>query len=194
VKLNTEIRQKQIIESSMEIIHLGGIQNLTIKEISKQIGISEQAIYRHFKNKLAILLAIIEYFNENLKKSFHSPNKAVSPLEKIRDLTTAHLEYLQERPSTTAIIFAEEIFQNESVLAEEVNRSLNKRIEQMTELLQLALERDEIKKTIDPGNMALVFLGSLRLLVSKWRMSEFSFNLVDNGKKVISDLVELIKI
>ena len=194
MKLNTEIRQKQIIESSMEIIRLGGIQTLTIKEISRKIGISEQAIYRHFKNKLAILLAIIEYFNENLQQSFQSKDKSISSLEKIQDLTTAHLEYLQDRPSTAAIIFAEEIFQNESVLAEEVNRSLNKRIEQMTILLRFARDENEVKKSIDPENMAIVFLGSLRLLVNTWRMSDFSFDLVDRGKKVISDLVELIKV
>ncbi len=43
-KLDRETRRKPIIEISLEIIKRGGIQKLTIKEISKQIGISEQAI------------------------------------------------------------------------------------------------------------------------------------------------------
>ena len=193
VKLNTEIRQKQIIESSMEIIQRRGIQNLTIKEISKKIGISEQAIYRHFENKLAILLSLIEYFNENLKNSFNHDDLGESSLKKIQLLTTAHMEYLQNNPSTAAIIFSEEIFRNESVLVAQVNRALQKRLDQMAKLFRSAVENKEIKASVDPENMALIFLGSLRLLVKEWQMSDFSFNLVERGKKVIAELIELIK-
>jgi AcrR family transcriptional regulator len=194
VKLNTEIRQKQIIESSMEIIQQRGIQNLTIKEISKKIGISEQAIYRHFKNKLAILLALIEYFNENLKNSFNHNTNEIPPLKKIQQLTKAHMDYLQSNPSTAAIIFSEEIFRNESVLVELVNQSLQKRLGQMSRLIALAIENSEVKSSVVPENMALVFLGSLRLLVKEWQMSDFSFDLVERGEKVITELIDLIKV
>ncbi len=45
------VRQKQIIQESIQLIADKGIQGLTIKNISKSIGISEPAIYRHFDNK-----------------------------------------------------------------------------------------------------------------------------------------------
>lgn len=45
------VRQKQIIQQSIQLIADKGIQGLTIKNISKSIGISEPAIYRHFDNK-----------------------------------------------------------------------------------------------------------------------------------------------
>ncbi len=178
----------------MEIIQQRGIQNLTIKEISKKIGISEQAIYRHFKNKLAILLALIEYFNENLKNSFNHNTNGIPPLKKIKELTTAHMEYLQNNPSTAAIIFSEEIFRNEIVLVDLVNQSLQKRLGQMSKLFVSAIENNEVKSSVVPENMALVFLGSLRLLVKEWQMSDFSFDLVERGEKVIAELIELIKI
>ncbi|MCD4664213.1 MAG: TetR/AcrR family transcriptional regulator, partial [Bacteroidales bacterium] len=41
-------RQQQIIEESIKIIDEKGIQGLTIKNLSKAIGISEPGIYRHF--------------------------------------------------------------------------------------------------------------------------------------------------
>ncbi|MCK5774772.1 MAG: TetR/AcrR family transcriptional regulator, partial [Bacteroidales bacterium] len=42
-------RQRQIINESIQIIHIKGIQGLTIKNISLAIEVSEAAIYRHFK-------------------------------------------------------------------------------------------------------------------------------------------------
>ena len=53
-------RQKEIIEVSLNLIAGKGIQGLTIKNISKEIGISEPAIYRHYENKIQILIALLE--------------------------------------------------------------------------------------------------------------------------------------
>ena len=39
------------------------------------------------------------------------------------------MESLAQHPATTAVIYAEKIFQNESSLAEEARESLNKRID-----------------------------------------------------------------
>ncbi|MBT4968054.1 MAG: TetR/AcrR family transcriptional regulator [Bacteroidetes bacterium] len=53
-------RQKEIVEVALELITEKGIQGLTIKNLSKKIGISEPAIYRHFDNKIQILISILE--------------------------------------------------------------------------------------------------------------------------------------
>ena len=51
-------RQQEIINVALKLINEKGIQGLTMKNLSKEIGISEPAIYRHFENKIEILLAI----------------------------------------------------------------------------------------------------------------------------------------
>ena len=64
IKVSFTKRQTEIINVSIDIIAERGIQNLTIKNISKSIGISEPAIYRHFDTKMDILLAILSYFKQ----------------------------------------------------------------------------------------------------------------------------------
>jgi AcrR family transcriptional regulator len=49
-------RQKEILDTALDLISQKGIQGLTIKNLSKKIGISEPAIYRHYENKIEILL------------------------------------------------------------------------------------------------------------------------------------------
>jgi len=41
-------RQSEIINTAIKLIGEGGIQALTIKNISSEIGIAESALYRHF--------------------------------------------------------------------------------------------------------------------------------------------------
>ena len=80
-------RQKEIIEASLEIIYRQGIQGLTIKNLSKSIGISEPAIYRHYDSKIDILLAILDHFKSNGEQLFKivsdNSDLAIQKIEKI---------------------------------------------------------------------------------------------------------------
>lgn len=70
--MNTEIteRQQEIINVSLELIAESGIQSLTIKNLAKKIGFAESAIYRHYENKIQILLAILDFFKQNTEHFF----------------------------------------------------------------------------------------------------------------------------
>ncbi len=192
-KLDRETRRKQIVEISLEIIRQGGIQSLTIKEISKQIGISEQAIYRHFENKLDILVSIIHYFNQRLKESFEPKEEDDSAIEQIKHMTLSHMKLFDLHPSIAVVIFGEEIFQNDSTLTKEVANALNKRLDHMTKLIKKGQKNGEINSNYPPSHLAHLFLGSLRLLATRWRLSNFNYSLAKKGQLLINDLINLIK-
>ena len=60
-------RQIEIMEAATNRISKYGIQNLTIKTLAEDIGLSEPALYRHFKSKNEILLCLLEYFKTEMK-------------------------------------------------------------------------------------------------------------------------------
>ena len=192
-RLTTAQRQTQIIEASLEIIKQGGIQKLTVKEIARHIGISEQAIYRHFSSKLEILTSIISYFNSNLKKHLDHDLMSGSATERIKAVTNAHLDYLQSHPAVAAVIFSEEIFQNETSLVQAVKNALLERLNTMASLLRDGQKSGEFKADYDADELAYLFLGSLRLIVVHWRLSGFSFNVKEKGKKMVANLINLLQ-
>ncbi len=63
---NTEVRQKQIINAAREMIVKNGSEHVTIRRIARAVGISEAAIYRHFKSKADILYLLADHIEENL--------------------------------------------------------------------------------------------------------------------------------
>jgi AcrR family transcriptional regulator len=193
MKIDTETRQRQIIQISLEIIKKGGIQKLTMKEIARHVDISEQAIYRHFENKSAILTAIIQYFNEHFEDIFNQIREIESAIGRIRRMIEIHLEYFDRSPATAAVIFSEEIFQNESSLAREVRKLVKKRIDFVTKIIQMGQKAGEIKKTYSAEDLAYIILGTLRFLVMDWRLSSFSFSLKERGKSLSKNLIELLR-
>lgn len=43
-------RQTEIIDKAIQLIDQKGIQGLTIKNLARETGVTEGAIYRHFDN------------------------------------------------------------------------------------------------------------------------------------------------
>ncbi len=192
VKLDTETRRKQILEISLELIKEGGIQNLTMKKISLKIGISEQAIYRHYENKFAILCSIIKYFNEHFDTVFKQISEIIDPVDRITKLFEIHLEYFEANPATAAVIFSEEIFQNDSKLSQEVKKLVDMRIKAATKIISAGQRQGNITNDFPAEDLAFIILGALRFLVTTWRLSDFSFSLKERGDSLKRSIIDLI--
>jgi AcrR family transcriptional regulator len=171
-------RQQQIVEHAIKIIDEKGIQGLTIKNISKAIGISEPAIYRHFESKTDIILAVLttlkdaaDFFSQLMK---HEQGTAA---DKIGFIFQKMVAMFSENPSLVSVIFAEEIFKNEEVLKTAITDVLNKNEETLEFILKMGQDEGNVRSDIDNKVLALMIMGSLRLMVKRWYMGDFSFEL-----------------
>jgi len=187
-------RQKEIIDTSVKLIASGGIQNLTMKNIAEGIGVTEPAVYRHFKSKLDILEALLENFLRagayNLSESEFAG--ATSGLEKLRKNFTAHLEVFSKRPEIAAVIFSEEIFRDEKQLSETLFKFMENNRVNVIGMISKAVTDGEMRGDIPPDMAATMIMGSLRLLVKRWSLSGGVFDLKAEGKRLWDALDRLL--
>ncbi len=170
-------RQYEIMQSSIRLISEGGIQHFTIKALAESLGISEPAIYRHFSSKMDILLSMLT-FTENEGKDFRETVNSESPsLHQIEIMFSRQAKLFTENPALSAIIFSEEIFQNDTRLSEKVLQLMNERQDIIYATLVRIQQVKEIRTDIDPEYLTLMIMGTLRLIISKWRLNKFSFDL-----------------
>ena len=186
-------RQRQIINASIKIIAEQSIQQLTIKNLSKRIGISEPAIYRHFESKIDILLAILDSFKETKNSIINKIAVDNMPaLEKFEAIFTEHLKIFAANPALAAVIFSEEIFQNEKRLSETVFSIMKMNQQTHMDIIESAQKNKEIKDGISSRNLSVMIMGSLRLLVTRWRLSAFAFDLEKEGLELWHSIKGLI--
>ncbi len=185
-------RQTQIIEKSIELIATLGIQGFTIKNLAKAIGISEPAIYRHFDHKTDILITILDNFKEMGEfMTLMSNNSDDTAIEKIEFLFTKMMEIFIEQPAIISVIFSEEIFKNDEILKEkivEIHNMHQLNIEKIVESGQL---NNDIRSDIDKKSLALIFMGSLRLLVKRWDLNNQNFDLNKEGANLLNTFKQL---
>ena len=191
MKTKLSERQKEIINASLELIADSGIQSLTIKNLSKKIGLVESAIYRHYESKTQILIALLDTISEQTK--FGNETEVNNIFEFIEKKLENHFHTFQENPALVSVVFAEDLFQNEPELVEKTRNKVVKSISMMSDLIQKGQQSGEIRTDIDAGIISVMINGGLRMLVKQWKMSGYSFNLNFRGKKLIESYRLMLK-
>ena len=186
-------RQKQIIDISINIISKRGIQELTMKNLSSELGISEPAIYRHFESKQKILIAVLDSFkHQNKLINENVPLEGETAFQHLLRSIEMIMKRINKYPAMSAVIFSEEIFQNESELSEMVMKIMNTTVDFFAELIEKGHKDNSIRCDIEKEELSIIVIGSIRQIVTVWRLSGFSFDLNVSGQKIIKSLEVMI--
>ncbi len=178
-------RKQEIIAASLRVIEKKGFHNLTMKNIAREVGITEPGIYRHFKKKQDILTAILDGFKIDVIKGMErSMDDRREPLDAIVALYGSTLRRFQKNPLLTTAIFSEEVFRDNKKLAGMVLS-----IMEITQgSLQKIIRSGQANGIIDPGQsdeqLSLIIMGAYRILVTKWRLTGLSFDIVAEGERL----------
>jgi len=187
-------RQNQIIQESIQLIADKGIQGLTIKNISKAIGISEPAIYRHFENKNEIILAIISTMKDSTNNELFQIDENNPTIDKIKKMIQGHTHRFINNPSLTAIIFSEEIFNNNSILTKPIRMMMRRNQNKMISMIEKGQAAGDVRVDINAEQVSLMVIGSFRFLVSKWHIMNFDFDLNKEVNEMLGAIEKVIKV
>jgi len=190
--MNSSKRRDEILSTAMEIIFKQGYYKLTIRNMAKQINISEAGIYRHFNNKEEIiseLCNLVFYKNQFWNKNISQ----IDPFELLSKIIMKQLKILGDNPFLSAILFQEEIFSEYPKIKEKFNyhRIRNEKI--ITEIILNGQKSGAISHNLDPAVFAILYMGSIRIIVLKWRYSNFAYHLEEEAKRVIQQLFMFIR-
>lgn len=183
-------RQEEIVNKAVTLIDQRGIQRLTIKNLAKETGITEGAIYRHFENKREILISILSLFRAKIKE-FHESNKlsGKSTFWKISATLTHFRELFESNPAIVSVIFAEEIFQNDNELSGKVAELIQENQDFMLSLIKEGKANGELRSELNDEMIVSNILGTFRLIVKMWKMEGFSVSLQNS----LEELLDYVK-
>lgn len=195
----TTARQREIIEQSIGLIARRGIQELTIRNLAKEIGISDAAIYRHFASKQEILLAVVDVLEQETIGGLETrivagPETAVtSARETLAANFRALFTRLSSAPELSAVIFADEVFLNDEQLATRVRVLMDRMLAAIEHLFARAMEANEVRRDIPPATLATMLVGTVRLIVRRWHLEHYRFNLESEGTDAVDAFLELVE-
>jgi AcrR family transcriptional regulator len=179
----TEIRKQQIIDASREMIVKYGAEHVTIRNIARAVGISEAAIYRHFKSKTHILTCLIKIIEQN---RIHEIQRAIenhsSSLDIVDIIMREHISAIEQRHGISHQVIAEIVSFGNKKLNQKCHEIVERYIDKLAELIELGIKSGELRNDINPQITALLLYGMIDGLVNIWTLSNFSFNLMERYK------------
>src|SRR5690554_5618502 len=152
--MNSKERKEEILEKSLEIIYNEGFGNLTMRNIAEKIGISEAAIYRHFKNKEEVVSRLADIvFNENRFWNIETGDK--DPFTLLEEIMFEQLEILKENPYLTAILFQDGIFGEYPEIKERFSKRREMNEKKIKEIIKKGKQEGLIVPEIDPDTIGI---------------------------------------
>jgi AcrR family transcriptional regulator len=100
------IGTEDILEAALLILREGSLQDLTLANVAKRLGISAPAVYHHFPNKDALLAAAAVLGFKELTKRYERLNRTYKDLHSwIRARGRTYLQFAFEEPALHSLMY-----------------------------------------------------------------------------------------
>lgn len=187
-------RQQEIITAAGKILTASGIHGLTIKNLAKEMKFSESAVYRHFASKEGIIVGMLSYLAENMDQRFkNSISEEVTTEENFKALFVSQLNFFNQHPHFAVAVFSDGLFEESKNINQTVNQIMQIKMKYLLPVVLQAQQEGVFTKSITSEDLLHVVMGSFRLLMYKWRISNFEFDIIRYGNSMIETNLALIK-
>jgi AcrR family transcriptional regulator len=191
MKDNLLHRRDRLIITTIEIIDELGVQGLSTREIAKRQGVSEATIFRHYKSKNELLVAVLNYFSQFDEDIYSTAKlKRLSAKESICYLISATVEYYENYPAITSIMQLFDVLRYEMELSDIIKELLEKRIHIISELIKTAQDGGEMISDIDSRGLAIMISGYFREMCLLWRFQDRKFSLKERTLSMLNSLLD----
>ena len=163
---------------------------MSLRELAKSQGIVEGALYKHFKNKEEILLAVLDYYSRHDSKIMNTIiNSSMTPKEGIMFFIRSFAELFESEPVMACIMDSYETLLGESLVVKRVREIFMLRSGFLTRLIEKGQREGSICSDLPGEDLSDIVLGILRAITLKWRISDYSFPLKVRVESALESLL-----
>ena len=172
---STSERQLQIIEATQNLITSKGMEFVTIDAIAEKVGLTEGAIYKHFRSKREILTLLIDSIEQNLMETLvNSKQVGDSSLDHLGRILVAHLNDVEDRRAVSFIIISEAIAFDGIFMSDRVSLMLNNYLDFIKNVVDEGIKDRSIRPDVDMGAAANTFLGMIQIVATLWSLDAYA--------------------
>lgn len=187
-------RQLEIIEVAGKILIEKGIKGLTTKTVASEMNFSESAIYRHFKSKEEILVALLSLLKQNMHKRLTLEIKSGNTASKnFKAVFTSQFNYFKKNPHFIVAVLSDGLVDESEEIKTIILQLMQNKMQLLAQILEQGKQNNEFTTEISTEDLLPIILGSFRFQMLKWKLSNFQYDITTEGNKTIDNLLSLIQ-
>jgi len=183
-KLETRIRQEQIVQAALGLIASEGVGRLSIARVARRVSVVPSALYRHFPNKDAIVEGALRAVQQRLLENVRAARGEVpGAIDQLRALFGRHLALITDNPGIPRLVFSGEIFAGNKPRRARMLKSVERYLDAVAGIVRDGQRRREIRGDLDAAAVAMLFLGLVQAAGVLSRMGGGEFDITGRAEK-----------
>lgn len=183
-------RKERLLITTIDIINELGIQRLSTREIARRQNISEATLFRHFKNKNALLEAVLDFFCQFDDDIFQTTKlRGLTARDSIWFYISSLSEYYENYPAITSIMQLFDVLRYEITLAPKIEYIMLQRENHLQTLLEDARSSGELSAELDCRHLSVTISGICREVCLKWRMDDRKYSLKEKTMDIMNTML-----
>jgi AcrR family transcriptional regulator len=183
-KLNSEARQEQYAKAALGLIAVEGLKGLSVAAVARRVGLVPSALYRHFRNKNALLDSVIDLIHRRLHANVDKVCKQTSDsLKRLQLLLMAHVRVIRENKGILRVVFSDELHNGYPERKAQVWEMVSGYLKRVADIISQGQKEGQIRKDIDPDNASVMFLGLIQPAAILWNLSGGKFDVTQHAQK-----------
>ncbi|MDM8533460.1 TetR/AcrR family transcriptional regulator [Clostridiaceae bacterium HSG29] len=182
-------RKESIIITTIDLMNEIGMYAVTTKKIAERENVSEAAIFKYFKSKSELQIAVLDFY---AKYDADIVNSIIINKMKTREAILyyfkMHFTYYNNYKNITVISEALYQLRYDKKLVDKADEIINNRFNFINSLITTAQENSKISANYDATILVNLLLGTTNNICLRWRMENYKFSLSEK----IEEAVKLI--
>jgi TetR/AcrR family transcriptional regulator len=172
-RLPTEARQAEIVAVALRLAQDRSPASITTNDLAQAMGLSQGALFKHFPTKDAIWLAVMVWVTDHLLRALNdAAEQSRSPLEALRGVFDAHVDFVVTHPGVPRVIFHELQQSQDSAVKQQVRGLMQGYRQLLLRLLGDAVRRGEADVGLNTTAAATLLIGIVQGLVMQSMLSD----------------------
>lgn len=104
-KPRSDALKDALIDEAFKVVEEKGVENLSLREVARRLGVSHQAPYKHFASRDHILAAVVARCFRSFSDALEARPRSAAPFEDLAHMGQAYLDFAKAHPLKYRLMF-----------------------------------------------------------------------------------------
>jgi TetR/AcrR family transcriptional regulator len=161
-------RRDQILQTLAQMLENPAGEKVTTAALASRLGVSEAALYRHFKGKAEMFEGLIEFIEQALFGLINRiTGEEKNGVRQVESIVTLMLAFAQKNRGMTRVLIGDVLVNEDERLQQRINQ-LHERLEAaLKQALRFGASQNEIAQDVDIGAHANLLMS---FVIGRWHL------------------------
>ncbi len=183
-------RKKQTVKTVLELSYQHGAPNVSTNMIAQQLGITQPALYKHFKNKQEIWEEVATSIAKEISKNIATINgEKLQANTALKRLVLSHLELLRKAPALPEIMMLRKKNNEHSTFQKIIQDSMKDFHSALAQEVKRAVKEGEFDCNLCAKDASSLIRGLVQSLILRMLIERNLDILSKNGERLLDLLL-----